>query len=56
MLDKSAEWDEFRDLKQEAAGRRALLAAMENHKDDKSKDPVEKLWKKASSALEQVLP
>jgi len=29
---------------------------MENHKDDKSKDPVEKLWKKASGALITVLP
>jgi len=55
VLDNLVKWDEFRDPVMQAGGRRALLDAIENHKDE-SKDNVEILQKKASSALKKVLP
>ena len=54
-LDNLTEWDEFKDPVKQAGGRRALFDAIENHKDE-SKEYVEKIQEKATSALKKVLP
>jgi len=49
------EWDEFKDSVKQSGGRRALVEAIENHKDE-SKEHVEILQENASRALKNVLP